>query len=120
MQKKFKMIDVGVVFDTKITFQIKDNGDGITDLDAYSDYIKVSAETMYGKSRLMSQANSENTKRYRSFKIRYRKDLTETMRVINKGEPWEIESILPINNEKLYLLIDCYQIKNDLSDDYKF
>ena len=107
------MNDVNRVLNAKITVQKKIISE-LIDFGDYEDYIVISAETKFTRSRFMSQARSENTKKFITFVIRSRDDLDETMRIIYNDEPWEIESIIPITNERLYTQIECYRIMNDI------
>lgn len=112
--KDVKMLDVNRVMRDAITIQKKNTEDEIQDLDSYTDFIKVQSEVNHRKSRIINQASAENTRKYIIFRIRYRNDLDETMRIIYKNEPYQIESIIPLSNENLYLEITTYQFKNDM------
>lgn len=112
--KNLKMLDVHRVMRHKLTFQKPVNDSPIEDLELYEDFKKVRGEVNYKKSKQLSQSYGAETKRYRVFRIRYRADLDETMRIIYKDEPYDIESIIPLNDENIYLEITAYQYRNDI------
>lgn len=114
LNKNLKMLDVHRVMRHKLIFQKPINESPIEDFDSYKDFIKVRGEINYKKSKQLSQSSGAETKRYRVFRVRYRTDLDETMRIIYKNEPYEIESIIPLNDENIYLEITAYQYKHDI------
>lgn len=114
-EKNKKMLDVNRVLAHKITFQEKNYSDEIIDLSSYHDFISVRAEINYNKSRLYAQKLTEDIKKYLVFRIRYRKDINELMRIKYDNEYYEIESIIPLSLENLYLEITAYQYKNDIA-----
>lgn len=117
-----KMLDVGRVYNAKITFEKPVIGDPPTaDLGCYERVCTVSAELRFNRSRLAAQARAENTRRSLTFIIRQR-HVSEQWRILYRGEHFEIESVMPLDNDKLYLQIEAYKIENDLigGDRYEF
>lgn len=113
--KKIIMKDVGKVFDAYITFQNKSESSGPFDpLDEYEDYISIWAESRFLKGRNFYAARSANIKTDVEFIVRYRTDLDETMRIKYNDKFYNIEGILPLDNNRLYLTIKAYEIKHDI------
>lgn len=113
--KNKAMRDVGRIFDTLITFQKKAEATGpIPPLDDYEDYESIWAESRYLRGRNLYSARAANVKIDVEFVIRYRTDLDETMRIKKENEFYEIEGILPLdNNSREYLIVKAYGIKHD-------
>ena len=115
MDKRRKMKDVNKVFDTYITFQNKVEHDGpIQPLDEYEDYISLWAESRWLRGRNFYSARAANVKTDVEFIIRYREDLDETMRIKIDDRYFNIEGILPLDNNRMYLTIKAYEIKRDM------
>lgn len=109
------MKDVNKVFDTYITFQKKVDPDGpFQPLDEYEDYISMWAESRFLRGRNFYAARAANVKTDVEFIIRYREDLDETMRIKSNNKTYEIEGILPLDNNRMYLVIKAYEIKIDM------
>lgn len=120
--KKIVMKDVGKVFDTYITLQNKVKADGpFQSLDEYEDYVSLWAESRFLRGRNFYSARAANVKTDVEFIVRYRADLCETMRikvakdgVADENRYYNIEGILPLDNNRLYLTIKANEIKHDL------
>lgn len=99
----------------KITFQTKAESDGpFQPLDKYEDYISLWAESRFLRGKNFYAARAANVKTDVEFIIRYRTDLDETMRVKHGNEIYNIEGILPLDNNRMYLTIKAYEIKRDM------
>lgn len=103
----------------RITFQSKVEPEGpIPSLDDYEDYISVWAESRWLRGRNFYAARAANIKTDVEFIIRRREDLDEKMRIklneFGKERYFEIEGILPLDNDRLYLQIKAYEIKHDV------
>ena len=83
-------------------------------LDDYEDYIKIWAEVRFLRGRNFYAAKAANVKTDVEFIIRHRTDLYETMRVVHAGKNYEIESIVPMDNNSSYMRIRAYEIKHDM------
>lgn len=109
------MKDVGKVFDSYITFQKKAEPSGPFDpLDNYEDYISLWAESRFLRGRNFYAARAANVKTDVEFIIRYRTDIDEKMRIVYEGRNFEIEGILPLDNNRMYLVVKAYEIKHDM------
>lgn len=109
------MKDVGKVFDSYITFQKKAEPSGPFDpLDNYEDYMSLWAESRFLRGRNFYAARAANVKTDVEFIIRYREDLDETMRIKFNNKFYEIEGILPLDNNRMYMIIKAYEIKRDM------
>ena len=99
----------------RITFQKKAEQSGpFPPLDKYEDHIKIWAEVRFLKGRNFYAAKAANVKTDVEFIIRYCKGLDETMRVVHKGKNYEIEGIVPMDNNSGYMTIRAYEIKHDV------
>lgn len=115
MDKRRKMKDVSKVFDTYITLQKKAEPEGpFPPLDEYEDHISLWAESRYLRGRNLYAARAANVRTDVEFVIRYRTDLDETMRIKLDDRYFEIEGILPLDNNRMYLTIKAYEIKHDM------
>lgn len=119
MDKRRKMKDVNKVFDTYITFQKKAELEGPFDpLDNYEEYISIWAESRWLRGKNFYAARAANVKIDVEFIIRRREDLNEKMRIkleeFGEERYFEIEGILPLDNDRLYMLIKAYEIKHDM------
>lgn len=111
--KRLAMRDVTKVFDTYITFQRKTEPDGpFTPL--YEEYISIWAESRFLRGRNLYAARAANVRTDVEFIIRYRTDLDETMRIKYNNKIYEIEGILPLDNDRMFLIIKAYEIKRDM------
>lgn len=115
MDKRRRMKDVNKVFDTYITFQKKVVPSGpFNPLDEYEDYTSVWAESRFLRGRNFYAARAANVKTDVEFIIRYRTDLDETMRIKYNDKLYNIEGILPLDNNRMYLTVKAYEIKYDM------
>lgn len=113
------MRDTQRVFDTYITLQNKVEPSGPFDpLDEYEDYISLWAESRWLRGRNFYSARAANVKTDVEFIIRYREDLDETMRIKigeeGKERYFEVEGILPLDNDRMYLTVKAYEVKHDM------
>ena len=107
--KKLKSLDVGRVLDHLITLQKKTIDDVSIDLDAYDDYISVYADLAIGRSKQVASSGQDANRKYRVYVIRHRTDIDESMRVKDGRSYWMIESIFPVDRERLYDELTCYR-----------
>lgn len=99
----------------RITLQTKTEVEGpFQPLDEYEDYTSVWAESRFLRGRNFYAARAANVKTDVEFIIRYREDLDETMRIESNNKTYEIEGILPLDNNRMYLTIKAYEIKRDM------
>lgn len=113
--KKIAMKDVGKVFDTYITFQKKVESDGpFRPLDEYEDYMSLWTESRWLRGKSFYAARAANVRTDVEFVIRYREDLDERMRIKLGDRCFEIEGILPLDNNRMYLTVKAYEIKHDM------
>lgn len=83
-------------------------------LDEYEDYKKIWAEVRFLRGRNLYAAKAANVKTDVEFIIRHRTDLDETMRVVHNDRNYEIEGIVPLDNNSSYMMIRAYEIKHDV------
>lgn len=115
MDKRRKMKDVGTVYDSYITFQKKVEPEGpILPLEEYEDHISLWAESRYLRGRNFYAARAANVKTDVEWKIRYRNDIDETMRIKYNDKFYNIEGILPLDNDRLFLIVKAFEIKHDM------
>lgn len=113
--KRVIMKDVGTVYDAYLTFQKKKEQQGpVTNLDDYEDCVSLWGETRFLRGKNFYAARAANVKTDVEWKIRYRTDLDETMRVEFNNKFYNIEAILPLDNNRMYLLVKAYEIKHDM------
>lgn len=113
--KRIAMKDVNKVFDTYITFQKKVEPEGpFAPLDEYEDLISLWAESRFLRGRNFYAARSANVKTDVEFVVRYRTDLNEKMRIKLDNKFYNIEGILPLDNNRMYMTIKAYEIKHDM------
>lgn len=99
----------------RITFQKEVESTGpVKILDSYEDFISLWAESRFLRGKNFYAARAANVKTDVEFIIRYRTDLDETMRIKFNNKFFEIEGILPLDNDRMYLLIKAYEIKHDM------
>ncbi len=116
------MRDIGTIYDTYLTFQKKSEPNGpFDDLDKYEDYTSMWAESRFLRGKNFYSARAANVKTDVEWKIRHRLDLDEKMRIKVKKEGTEdeyryfnIEGILPLDHDRLFLIIKAYEIKHDM------
>lgn len=108
--------DVQRVYDSYITLQKKVKPTGpIAPPNEYEDYISLWAESRYLRGRNLYAAKAANVKTDVEFIIRYREDLDEKMRIkLGEDRYFEIEGILPLDNNRMYMTIRAYEIKHDM------
>ena len=113
--RRMAMKDVGTVYDAYITFQKKIEPTGpIIPLEEYEDYISIWAETRFLRGKNFYSARAANVKTDVEWKIRYRVDLDETMRIKFNDKFYAIEGILPLDNDRMYMIVKAYEIKRDM------
>lgn len=99
----------------RITFQHKIEPEGpFPPLDEYEDYVSIWAESRWLRGRNLYAARAANVKTDVEFVIRYREDLDEKMRIKHNDKFYEIEGILPLDNNRMYLVLKAYEIKHDM------
>lgn len=99
----------------RITFQAKVESTGpFQPLDDYEDYTSVWAESRFLRGKNFYAARAANVKTDVEFIIRYRTNIDETMRIRFNDEFYNIEGILPLDNNKMYLSVKAYNIKHDM------
>lgn len=108
-------MDTNRNYDALITLQKKkESKSPIVDLDGYEYYTEIWAESRYLKGKNFYAARANNLKTDIEFIIRFRPDIDETMRIIYNGKIFEIEAILPLDNERLYRTIRAHEVKRDM------
>ena len=112
-QQNLKERDVGRVLNHKITIQTKAPNGALIDLDDYKDYVTVFAELSVSKSKLATSSAQDVTRQYRVYVVRHRGDLNESMRIKDKATFWQIESIYPLDSDRLYDEITAYRYYPD-------
>ena len=99
----------------RIIFQKKVESDGpFQPLDEYEDYKSLWAESRFLRGKNFYAARAANVKTDVEFIIRYRTDLDEKMRIKLNDEFYNIEGILPLDNNRMYLSVKAYNIKHDM------
>ena len=99
----------------RITFQTKADTMGpFPPLDDYEDFTSVWAECRFLRGRNFYSARAANIKTDVEFVIRYRTDIDEKMRVKFDGKFYDIEGIIPSDNNRMYLIVKAYEIKHDM------
>lgn len=99
----------------KIQIQKKSEQSGpFQPMDEYEDYKTLWAEARFLRGRNFYAAKAANVKTDVEFIIRHQTDLDETMRVVHKGKNYEIEGIVPMDNNSSYIMIRAYEIKHDM------
>lgn len=117
-KKDKKMIDCQRAMRDLVVFEKKIEDRPFDDLENYEKHRTVYGEIKHYKSKLVNQARAENTKNFIVAVIRYREDIDETMRMLVNKKYYQIESIIPINRENLYLEITGYKYNNDMGGEY--
>lgn len=112
-------LDTGRVYNRKITIQVKEEQKGPhVPLDPWEDYITIWADEKFNRAKNFYKNDAPNVEYDKEFIIRYREDLDETMRIIQKQgkkeEIYEIQSIIPLDKEKLNLTIKTKLLKRDI------
>lgn len=99
----------------RIIFQKKVEATGpFDDLGDYEDYKSLWAESRFLRGKNFYAARAANVKTDVEFIIRYRTDLDEKMRIKFNDEFYNIEGILPLDNNRMYLSVKAYNIKHDM------
>ena len=76
--------------------------------------ISLWAETRFLKGRNFYAARAANIKTDVEFIIRYRTDLDEKMRIKFNDKLYNIEGILPVDNNWLSMIIKAYEVKHGM------
>lgn len=112
--RKLALQDTQRVYDTLLTFQKKVESDGPFDSsEDYEDYVVLWAESRFLRGRNFYAAKAANVKTDIEFIIRQRTDLDETMRIKVNDKLYNIEGILPLDNDRLYMTIRANEVKHD-------
>ena len=99
----------------KIIFQKKTEPTGpVIPLDDYEDYSSIWSEARFLRGKNFYAARAANVKIDVEFIIRYRTDLDETMRIKFNDKFYNIEGIIPADNNRMYLIVKAYEIKYDM------
>ncbi|MCM3411231.1 phage head closure protein [Metabacillus litoralis] len=96
----------------RITFQREQetvDKDGFSSV-SYVDVITVWAQAKTVSGREYHQAAATQNERATRWIIRYRRDLSEDMRVLFEGKVFDIEAILPDDELKKTLTIVCKEV----------
>ena len=113
--KKLALRDTQRVFDTLLTLQSKaDNDSPFGGSSDYEDDFEVWAESRFLRGRNFYSARAANIKTDVEFIIRNRNDIDENMRIKANNKYYNIEGILPLDNDRLFLTIRANEIKHDL------
>lgn len=113
--KRTAIKDAQTIYDSYITLQKKiDSDEPSLPLDEYEDYVSLWAESRFIRGKNLYAARAVNVKTDVEWKIRYRTDLDETMRIKYNDKFYEIEGILPLDKSRSYLLIKAYEVKHDM------
>lgn len=120
--RKMALKDTQRVYDTYITLQKKVESTGPFDpLEDYEDYISLWAESRFLRGKNFYAARAANSKTDVEFIIRNRNDLDPTMRIKIKKEGtddkydfYDIEGILPLDNDRMFLTIKAYKVERDM------
>ena len=112
--RRMTLRDTQRVYDSYITFQKKAKPTGPIATEEYEDYISLWAESRYLRGRNLYAAKAANVKTDVEFIIRYREDLDEKMRIKFNNKFYEIEGLLPLDNNRMYMTIRAYEIKHDM------
>lgn len=99
-----------------IVFKKKDTENPVFDYkdDSVIPHLYLKADLNFRKSRVLRESGTESTREYLVFTIRHNDKIDETNVIKHKGRFYEIESIIPINNEMLYDEIYAYAYKADI------
>ena len=113
--KRLALRDTQRVYDTLLTFQRKKKPSGPFDPpDEYEDVLSLWAESRYLRGRNFYAARSANIKTDVEFIIRWNNEIDENMRLLVNGRTFNIEGILPLDNDRLFMSIKAYEIKHDV------
>lgn len=113
--KRLALQDTQRIYDSYITFQNKVVAEGpFKPLDEYEDCMSLWAESRFLRGRNFYAARSANVKTDVEFVVRYRTDLNEKMRIKLDNKFYNIEGILPLDNNRMYMTIKAYEIKYDM------
>ena len=120
---KFKpdaLRDVRLTFRHKLVFKRRiPSEDPFIEIDKYEVVTEVMADERYIRSVERDSADSPNIIISKEFIIRYREDLDEDMIIeqhrLGKVSIYEIDGILPLTYENLYLKIPVREIKKGMN-----
>lgn len=115
MNKNLKSLDFNRALSEDIEIYKKEASDVPTlDYKDLKDPLYLKAEIYYKRSRVLRESSTESTKKYLAFIIRHNENIKETDIVKYKGEYWEIESIMPLSQERLYDELAIYRYREDI------
>lgn len=117
MNKNLKSLDFNRrMIENIIVYKKKDTENPIFDYkdDSVIPHLYLKADLNFRKSRVLRESGTESTREYLVFTIRHNDKIDETDVIKHKGRFYEIESIIPINNEMLYDEIYAYAYKADI------
>lgn len=98
----------------RITFQIKNETTGpIINFESYTDYKTLWAEARFLRGRNYYADRATNVKTEVEFIIRYTKDIDKSMRIKYNEQYYNIEGIVPLENNKMYLIVRAYSAEHD-------
>ena len=97
----------------RITLQKPVDGGIYVNPENYKDYKSLWAWANFLRGSGLFAARAANVKTDVEFVVRYRTDIKETMRIQFNGNFYNIESVLPLDNTKQYLVIGAYELKYD-------
>lgn len=99
----------------RITLQSKVEATGpFQPLDEYEDYETIWAECKFLRGRNFYAAKAANVKTNVEFIIRHRTDIDETMRIKYNDKFYEIEGIIPLDSNMMYISLNAYELKHDM------
>ena len=98
----------------RIIFQDKKETTGaVIDFYDYIDYKTIWAEARFLKGRNYYADRAVNIKTEVEFIIRHRKDINKSMRIKYNNELYNIEGIVPLENNHMYLIVRAYSAEHD-------
>lgn len=117
MNKNLKSLDFNRrMIENIVIYKKKDTENPVFDYkdDSVVPHLYLKADLNYRKSRVLRESGTESTRDYLVFTIRHNDNVDETNVIKHNGKYYEIESIVPINNEMLYDEIYAYRYKADI------
>lgn len=114
--KRQKLMDLNTAMNASIEIWKRKAQEGpVLDLsdEGFEKYLTLYAEERYVRGRNFYAARADNVRTDVEFKINRRSDVTEDMRLRFKDTFYHIEAVLPLDNEGIYSIIKCYEIKHD-------
>lgn len=113
--KNLKSLDFNRALSEDIEVYKKEASDvPVLDYKDLKNPLHLKAEIYYKRSRVLRESNTESTKKYLALIIRHNENIIETDIVKYKGEYWEIESIMPLSQERLYDELAIYRYREDI------